>query len=458
MSNPLLSVDSYKLSHFNQYPIGTEHIYSYGVPRKGLGKIVITGINEFVQQINCGLTENNVEELKELASRHGVPWNTQGWEALVSKYGEDAQFPILVRGVPEGSLVDSGTPVFTVVNTDPEFPWLTSFFETLALRCVWYPSTVATISRNAKRIIKAGMEKTGADMTGLPFKLHDFGARGVSSGESAMFGGAGHLINFMGTDTIEALEYVMVNYNADMPGFSIAATEHSTVTSWGREGEFDMYRTFIQNNLGEGKIAACVIDSYDDDEAVKMFYTLDEYIKAAGGTLVLRPDSGCPIETPIKIIKAMMDLWGYDVTSEGYKVLPARVRVLQGDGITLTSLQAIVDRLIEENISLDNIAFGMGGGLLQHCDRDTYGWAMKASAACVAGQWRDVYKDPKAGGKTSLRGLVYSHGTMSEEQAFNVTTAGLSTMNWVTYYHGERCYVRPADSWEDIKQRAEVLS
>lgn len=453
--NPLLSADSYKLSHWKQYPEGTEHVYSYIEARTGDTPIVVFGVNEFVQQISCGLTEWNVDELRRLTKNHGVPFNEAGFARLLEKHGETQEFPVLVRAVPEGTVVSSGTVVATIVNTDPEFPWLSSFFETLFLRCVWYPSTVASISRAAKVVIKQALVGTG-DPAGIQFKLHDFGARGVSSGESAQLGGAAHLINFQGTDTIEALEYVETNHmlpEGTCAGYSIPATEHSTVTSWGRDHEQPMYAEFIRANLGPGKIGACVSDSYNIDEALKMWKQLEPLLLEIGGTLVIRPDSGDPVSMPVSVIKELMNLFGYTTNAKGYKVLPSHIRVIQGDGITLSSLQEIITALIAADISIDNIAFGMGGGLLQHCDRDTFGWAMKCSAARVNGVWRDVYKDPVGGNKKSKRGLVVPYGTIAEEQVFTKVPYGSSM---VTYYHGESGYLRPADHWEVIRDRAEV--
>lgn len=461
MNNPLLMTDSYKISHFKQYPAGTEHVYSYIEARKGDTPVVVFGINEFICKIWQELTEHNVSLLEELAEEHGVPFNTEGFDRLLEKHGVPGEFPLLIRGLPEGTVVQPGVPIATIVNTDPEFPWLTSFFETLFLRCVWYPSTVASISRAAKVVIKEGLEKSG-DPELLPFKLHDFGARGVSSGESAAIGGAAHLINFSGTDTMEAIHYVRHNHNEPMAGFSIPATEHSTVTSWGREHERDMYEEFIRSNLGEGKIAACVSDSYNIYNACDMWKTLEPLILETGGTIVIRPDSGDPVTTPVQVIEYLMDIFGYTNNAKGYRVLPDHVRVIQGDGITLESLGQIIDLCTSDThrISLDNLAFGMGGGLLQHCDRDTYGFAMKCSAAKVDGEWRDVYKDPLGGGKTSKRGLVDTKGGKPIVHCYynaDDVIFGLDTRtDFVTYYNGTSDFSRAADDWETIKGRAEV--
>ena len=457
-SNPLIKTDSYKLSHFSQYPEGIEHVYSYIEARKGSYPVVVMGIHEFVDQIIGGLTDENVSELQEIAREHGVPFNASGWQSLLCKYGDGISgFPVKVYGVPEGTVVNPSTPVATIVNTDPEFPWLTSFFETLFLRCVWYPSTIASRSRYVKTRISEFMERTGADMSTLPFKLVDFAARGVSSGDSSAYGGAGHLTQFQSTDNLEAIKYVKDNYEGVMAGFSIAATEHSTVTSWGREHEKDMFEKFIRVNLGEGKTGACVSDSYHIYEALKIWKELEPVLLEVGGTLVVRPDSGDPVLTPVKVISDLMDYFGYTVNAKGFKVLPDHIRVIQGDGVDENSIVRIMQRMVDNKFSIDNIAFGMGGGLLQKVDRDTLGWAMKCSAARVNGVWRDVWKDPIGGGKTSKRGLVtavnaipYKHSDYVVDNDYQIKQGP-----WVTYYNGD-ANIRPRDSWETVKQRASI--
>jgi nicotinamide phosphoribosyltransferase len=274
------------------------------------------------------------------------------------------------------------------------------------------------MSRNMKKVIAEALYKTSdiPVMDQLFFKLHDFGARGASSTETAVLGGMSHLVNFMGTDTFEGIMGAMTYYNSDVCGFSIPASEHSTITSWGSEGEIEAFKNMIEQFAGEGKIFACVSDSYDIYAAAgEKWPSLKEELVAKGGTLVVRPDSGDPLTMPIEIVKILMDKFGYTINSKGYKVLPPYIRVIQGDGIDHTSLPVIVENMIAEGLSLDNLAFGMGGGLLQKVDRDTLKYAMKASARRDAnGVWHDVFKDPITDkGKTSKKGrlgLIYNCG------------------------------------------------
>jgi len=218
----------------------------------------------------------------------------------------------------------------------------------------------------------------------------------------------------MGTDTFEGVLGAMKFYGADMPGFSIPASEHSTITSWGRERELEAFENML-DSYPTG-IVACVSDSYDLMRAVNVYWgdKLRDKIMNREGTLVVRPDSGNPVTTPIEVIEALMEKFGYEVNAKGYKVLPPQVRVIQGDGLTPAIISQLVSALIEHGISIDNIAFGMGGGLLQKLDRDTCKYAMKANAAEVNGEWVDVYKDPITDpGKTSKKGrqaLVFRDG------------------------------------------------
>lgn len=448
--------DSYKVSHFNQYQEGTEYIYSYIAPRGGKNPIPVLGIQDFCDLLDTtNLNSWFISELQDVAEEHGVPFNKEGWWKLLKNY-EGRGFPLRVMGVPEGTIVEPKTPVAVIVNTDPEYPWLTSFFETLFLRMVWYPSTVAANSRSCKKRIHEFMERTGSDMTMLDFKLHDFGARGATCGEAAGRGGAGHLLNFQGTDTLEAIKYVRDNYGLSMAGFSIPATEHSTVTSWGRDNEKDMYETFIRKNLGVGKVAACVSDSYNIWDALKIWKELEPVLLEVGGTLVVRPDSGDPVSTPVYVVSKLMDLFGYTVNEKGFKVLPDHIRVIQGDGIDEEKMVRIMQRLVDVEMSIDNIAFGMGGGLLQKVDRDTYKWAMKCSAARVNGIWRDVYKDPIGGGKTSLKGLVCPEGVVDYLDADLIigSESGACPKGFMEYYYNG--VQAPRDSWDILRQRASI--
>lgn len=404
----ILMSDSYKFSHFKQFPVGMTESEYYIESRGGSHDYqVMFGLQIFLKQYLCKpITREDVEEAAMIAALHGVPFNYAGWMHIVNAHG--GYLPLEIRAVEEGTKVPTKNVLAVVRSTDPVCAWLPGHMETSLLRAVWYGTTVATISNQVRNVIKRYMDETSdAPAEGLPFKLHDFGARGVSSSESAGIGGAAHLVNFMGSDTLEGIMYARRYYGADMAGFSIPASEHSTITSWRRSFEIDAYKNMIESFGGDGKIYACVSDSYNLWTALELWKSLESDILRMGGTLVIRPDSGDPIATPVKTVQRLMELFGHKVNSKGFMVLPDHIRVIQGDGVNENSIGEILAKLKENGISADNIAFGMGGALLQHCDRDTYKFAMKMSAAVVDGKVRDVFKDPiTQPGKKSKKGRL----------------------------------------------------
>lgn len=421
MQNLILATDSYKQSHFRQYPPEARAISAYGEARPNpfSDEIVFFGLQPFlIDYLNRPIAQHDIEEAAEICAAHGVPFNREGWQAVLDDHG--GYLPLEISALAEGTIAPSGVPLFQVVNTDDRMPWLTTFIETALLRSVWYPTTVATLSRKCAQIIGAGLTKSSDDPDAqLPFKLHDFGARGVSSGESAALGGMAHLVNFAGTDTLEGIMAARRYYRAHMPGFSIPAAEHSTMTSWGKDREEAAYANMLDAFDGEGALVAVVSDSYDLDNAVENIWggSLKDVVLSRKGTLVVRPDSGDPVETPARTLAKLWDIFGGTINAKGFRVLNDRVRVIQGDGMNVESIARLVDRVIADGFAVDNIAFGMGGGLLQSVTRDTLRFAMKANAMRDAsGVWHDVSKDPATDpGKASKAGrqaVVVEDGRM----------------------------------------------
>jgi nicotinamide phosphoribosyltransferase len=339
-------------------------------------------------------TPDDIEEAAKFASQHfsGNPkcFNYEGWKNLYAKYA--GVLPLRIKAVKEGSVVGAQNAIVTIENTDPEFYWLTNWAETVLLQ-IWYPITVATLSRAIKQTIGEALVRTG-DPSGIAFKLHDFGFRGVSSRESAAIGGAGHLFNFLGTDNLPAIELLQQYYGAGMAGVSIPASEHSTITAWGREHEVEAYENIL-DNVPEG-IVACVSDSYDIYNAVRNLWggALRDKIMQRKGTLVIRPDSG----DAVSVLEALFDIaaekFGYEVNRKGWKVLAPQVRFIQGDGVNYYTIQNMISQLTRHGWSMDNWSFGMGGALLQQINRDTLRFALKCSAIDINGEWHDVYKQP----------------------------------------------------------------
>ena len=408
--NIILTTDSYKASHWLQYPPGTQHVYCYVESRGGAyDRTVVFGLQAFLRRyLDRAVTRADIDEAAEFFAAHGEPFNREGWEYILSQHA--GRLPLEIKAAPEGLAIDTHNVLLTVVNTDPHCYWLPNYLETALLRAVWYPTTVCTVSFQCKLAILRAHQRSSdipAEQNPGAFKLHDFGARGASSQESAALAGMAHLVNFQGTDTIEGVLAARRFYDEPMAGFSIPAAEHSTITSWGREREVDAYRNMLRQFAKPGSMVAVVSDSYDLMHVVNTVWggVLKDTIVGSGATVVVRPDSGDPLVVPIDVLRALDARFGSTVNSKGYRVLPSCIRVIQGDGINAESLPMLLQNVMDAGYSVDNIAFGMGGGLHQLVNRDTQKFALKCSAVAIDGEWRDVCKEPITDpGKRSKRG------------------------------------------------------
>jgi len=260
-----------------------------------------------------------------------------------------------------------------------------------------------------KQGINKFLEKTG-DPEGLPFKLHDFGYRGASSEETASIGGAAHLVNFMGTDTIAGIRYAREFYEATMPGHSIPAAEHSTITSWGKSHEADAFSNIL-TQYGSGPYVAVVSDSYDIHNACKHIWgeSLKEAVLDFPGTVMVRLDSGDPEETAMRAVSELGERFGYTENKKGFKVLDPHIRIIQADGVNSKSVMSILHRFAVGGWSADNISFGMGSSLIQDVTRDDLNFAFKCSSIIVNGEERSVLKSPVGQPmKKSKAGRFYS--------------------------------------------------
>jgi len=444
MENNIITIaDSYKVPHFLQYPPGTENVFSLLESRGGVfSEVTFFGLQYILKRFLVGtiVTERKIAKAKRRFAAHfGTTafFNEEGWRDIIRLHS--GRVPIIIKAVPEGTTVPTGNVLMTVEVTDKRFSWLTSYLETI-LSQVWYPSTVATQSREMKKVVLKYLEKTG-DPSLIDFKVHDFGFRGSTTVESAGIGGAAHLVSFMGTDTLAALDVAEDFYHEESAGFSIPAAEHSTITSWGRMHEADAYRNMLEK-FPTGLVAV-VSDSYNVYEACKHLWgeELHDEVLARDGTLVVRPDSGNPPDVVVVVLNILGSRFGYTVNEKGYKVLNPKVRVIQGDGIDYEMLDKILAAMKIAKWSADNVAFGSGGGLLQKVNRDTQKFAFKCSWIEVDGVGRDVMKDPVTDpGKRSKAGRLVLvkvdnvYKTMSEEQAASM---GLENELVVVFKDGE---------------------
>ncbi|XP_028679932.1 nicotinamide phosphoribosyltransferase 2 [Erpetoichthys calabaricus] len=415
--NILLATDSYKITHYKQYPPNISKVYSYFECRIREGDrfkaVVFFGLQYLLKKYLAGpvVTEEKIQQAKLFYLLHfkQAVFDEERWRLLLEKH--DGRLPIRIKAVPEGMIVPRGNVLFTVENTDPDFYWLTNYVETMLVQ-IWYPITVTTISREFKKILARHLKETSGSLDGLEYKLHDFGYRGVSSQESAALGGASHLVNFCSTDTVAGLLMAQQYYSCPMAGFSIPAAEHSTIISWGRNREKEAFE-YLLEQFPSGPLSV-VSDSYDIFKACRHIWggKLKERVmeRNEDSRLVIRPDSGDPVETIIEVLNILEDAFGSTVNSVGYKLLPSYIRIIQGDGIDINSIEKILKKLKSEGWSAENVNFGCGSALLQKINRDTLNCAFKCSYVETEGKGMDVYKqpvtDPSKGskrGRLSLR-------------------------------------------------------
>lgn len=453
--NLILFTDSYKLTHRDQYPAGTAEIQSYFEARVGAryDETVFVGLQALLVDYLEGevITRAMVDEAEAFAYQHFGKdhiFDRSGWDHIVDRHA--GRLPIEIRAVREGTRVPVSNVLMTVRNTDPQAFWLTNFLETL-LSQVWYPSTVSTLSLATKGILRAALEATGADNIGelLPFMLHDFGCRGAAGMEAAALGGLGHLVHFHGTDTVPAIVLAQRAYGAEMPGFSVPASEHSTITSWGEEFEVDAFENMLERY--PNGIVSVVSDSWDLMRAARELWgdRLRDKVLARDGRLVVRPDSGEPIATNLELIEILFERFGGDRTRTGHKRLHEKVRILQGDGMSPNSIRELLSAAAQAGWAAENWAFGMGGGLLQsNVNRDTQRFAFKCSSAVIGGERRDVFKRPATDPmKNSKRGELALVSEDGEFRTVSKAEAGERDLLEPVFVNGT---ILRRQAWDDV--------
>lgn len=400
--NFCFSTDFYKMTHWKQYPVGMNRIVSYCEAREGaiFDEIVFCDLIPILKDYFEGVvvTQQKIDEAETYTLRmggHPEYFNREMWEHIIDEYG--GKLPLRIRALEEGTVVRPGVPMFVIENLGGEktFP-LVNHSETLLMH-IWNGITVASASRHIKKSIIPFVEKSGT-MDVLPFMVHDFGFRGVSSFQTAVHGGMSHLINFLGTDTNEAVRAIDHYYpGSSHYGLSVWATEHSVATSFGPgEDERNYLRHQLKNAPGSA-IISIVMDSYNTyNFAGEIADTPD--IKALiidrEGRVVFRPDSGNPRIVVPKLLDILGTVFGYNINDKGYKVINHNVGVIQGDGMDIHSIPELYRIITDNGWSSDNLVVGSGGGLLQKWNRDDLRFAIKACYGEIDGVGFDIYKNP----------------------------------------------------------------
>ncbi|RAP54507.1 MAG: nicotinate phosphoribosyltransferase [Methanosphaera sp. rholeuAM130] len=416
-NNICLLTDSYKVTHHYFYPENTQKIYSYLESRTGsqFNKTIFYGLQYIIKKYLEGsvVTEEKVYEAKKIIDTHigeGI-FNLDDWLYIADDL--DGKLPVKIKAVPEGTPVNISNVLMTVENTDERCFWLPNYLESVLLQ-VWYPSTIATLSAEIKKLCNFYLDVTNSSKDNLPFMLHDFGYRGASSTESSMIAGSAHLLSFSGTDTIPALTLPINYYNTDnIQGYSVQATEHSVMTSQGMDDEFKQAINVVRH--AKDGILSIVIDSYNYrnflQNACIEGHELNNHINAflsknSGNKVVFRPDSGEPVTTTLDCLEIIEEGFGTRLTSNGYKVIDANVGLLWGDGLDYHKIRDILFGMKSNNWAAQNIIFGMGGGLHTSVNRDTQRNAFKCSAQLRNDKWIDIFKKPLDSSKKSKKGRL----------------------------------------------------
>lgn len=432
-----LLADFYKLSHRKQYPEGTTKVYSTLTPRSNKyapysDEIVWFGLQYFIKEYLIDRFNKDffnkpkkdvVKEYKRLVEY------SLGKEYSDTKHIEELHdlgyLPIKISALPEGSLVPMRVPVMTIENTHDKFFWLTNFLETILSTTIWLPTTSATLAYSYRKILNDYAIKTTGSLAGVEFQGHDFSMRGMSSEQSTAASGAGHLLSFKGTDTIPSIlfleKYYNANIEAELVGTSIPATEHSVMCSYGKQNEKELLKHLLENVYPTG-IFSVVCDTWDFWKVVTEYLPeLKKVILNRNGKLVVRPDSGNPVDiicgtkakdgnTPEEkgLIELLYETFGGEVNKEGFKVLDSHIGAIYGDSITLEIAKEICEKLYKKGFATTNVVFGIGSYSYQYATRDSFGFAVKATYAVVNSEERMLFKDPKtdSGIKKSQKGLV----------------------------------------------------
>ena len=443
--NPLNTIDFYKADHRRQYPTGTQFVYSNFTPRSSRlapvaesfdDRVVFVGLQGFIKNYLIKAWDEGFfkQPKNEVLAKYKKRMDKSLGEGAIPLDHIEAlhdlgYLPLKIKALPEGSRVNIKVPMFTVINTLPEFFWLTNYIETAISAEIWKPSTTATIALEYRKLFTKYAIKTGAPLEFVDIQGHDFSSRGMSGIVDAAQSGLGHLTSFIGTDTVAAIDYAEEAYNAenDVVGVSVPATEHSVMSMGLQNNEIETFRYLIKDLYPSG-VVSIVSDTWD------FWKVITEYSKelksdilarqenAIGlAKVVFRPDSGDPVKVIVGdpdadvgspeykgAVECLWDIFGGTVSDSGYKILNERVGLIYGDSITLPRAKAILESLEKKGFASNNIIFGIGSYTYQHLTRDSFGFAMKATWGQVADEGRNISKDPVTdrGDKKSASGLL----------------------------------------------------
>lgn len=447
----MLLCDFYKISHRAQYPKGTERVYSTWTPRISripeIEEIVVFGLQAFIKKylieyFNEHFFQRPKDEVVAEYSR--IIKHTLGVKEPETQHIERlhdlGHLPLIINGLPEGTVVPLRTPVMTIENTAHEFFWLTNYVESLASCELWKASTSATIAHAFRTMLDAYAQESGGHSAEVDFQAHDFSFRGMSGLDDAISSGMGHLLSFRGTDSIPAIvgceKYYFSNVERELVGASIPATEHSVMCANGVatiEEERKAFERLITEVYPTG-LVSIVSDTVDFWRVVdEILPALKDKIMAREGKVVIRPDSGDPVaimagtETTKGLIERLWDIFGGTEVA-GYKILDPHIGAIYGEAITFERADEICHRLKEKGFCTTNATFGIGSYTYQYNTRDTFGFAYKSTSCQIDGKEIHLFKNPKTddGTKKSQKGRVR---VLEDHRGEIVYTDGHSLIN-----------------------------
>ena len=436
--NPLFLTDGYKTGHHQQYPKGTTKVYSNFTPRSnkyaptGCDKVVVFGPQMVMKQIHEAFEKEFfsrpksevINEIREELSMYlNTPYDTTHFEKL----HDLGYLPIAVKSLKEGTLAPIKVPVLTIYNTHPDFYWVTNYLETILSNLLWKPMTSATIAHSYRKVLTKWQQKTDKERSWfIDWQGHDFSMRGMDSVDAVISSGLGHATSFSGSDSLPVIYGARKYYDAK--GFvvgSVPATEHSVMCAGSKEREIDTFRRLLETY--PTGILSVVSDTWDLWKVcTEHVVTLKEEIMSRDGKLVIRPDSGDPVDilcgsivTPIwdgekylpeykGVIELLWDIFGGTINEQGYKVLDPHIGAIYGDSITIPVAEEICKRLEAKGFASTNVVLGIGSFTYQYNTRDTFGFAMKATYVEIDGEGQNIFKNPITddGTKKSATGLL----------------------------------------------------
>ena len=450
--------DVYKTGHKPMLPVGSVLMQSNFTPRSGKysncpndGKIVSFGQQMMVRKMkndwDINFFQRPIEEIDQFGKdltdmlMLSEPFNVDHFKEL-HKLG---YLPIEFRGITEGELIPYKIPLSTIVNTKPlngqVFDWLVNYLETINSSESWQAPTSATLSFSLRKLSTKWITKTDPEsLWFVDYQNHDFSMRGMGGKSAIVNSGLGFASSSRGSDTLPVIPASRMYYDEkEVCINSVIASEHAIMCSltgffiktkdgsWDKIGNFEVETfRYLLKTFPTG-ILSLVSDTWDLWRVITEYcQILKDEILARDGKLVIRPDSGDPVDiicgtntintatspTEKGVIELLWDIFGGTTTLTGYKKLDSHIGAIYGDSINYKRAESIYERLSDKGFATTNIVLGVGSYSLQMVTRDTHGMAQKATyiEIDVNGEVEgiNIFKDPITddGTKKSATGLI----------------------------------------------------